>query len=253
MPLWNLQRRDGHGVPLGRVERLDSARSCCRRRSATEPRRSGWSATTRGWDETDPRRMSSLRRVHELHRRPAGAEVPACRSIARSPPQGEPTYRTQCAACHDPGGARTGKVDPVERDRDRPAPARHVDHRRGCTPTTSTARATPGSSRSSARPTATPPCLSTACGCAAPYLHNGSVPTLADLLEPPEARPAKFWRGYDVFDAERVGFVSTGPEAERVRHVARRLAAGQQQRRSHYGTTLPAEAKRALIEFMKTL
>ena len=28
-----------------------------------------------------------------------------------------------------------------------------------------------------------------------PYLHNGSVPNLRALLDPPEARPAVFWRG----------------------------------------------------------
>ena len=33
-----------------------------------------------------------------------------------------------------------------------------------------------------------------------PFLHNGSVPTLRDLLEPPERRPKVFYRGYDVFD-----------------------------------------------------
>ena len=36
----------------------------------------------------------------------------------------------------------------------------------------------------------------------APYLHNGSVPTLRDLLEPPEQRPKVFYRGYDVFDQD---------------------------------------------------
>ena len=36
-----------------------------------------------------------------------------------------------------------------------------------------------------------------------PYLHNGSVPTLRDLLEPPARRPAVFYRGYDVFDQRR--------------------------------------------------
>ena len=40
----------------------------------------------------------------------------------------------------------------------------------------------------------------------APYLHNGSVPTLADLLEPPSRRPPAFRRGSDVLDAERGGF-----------------------------------------------
>ncbi len=42
----------------------------------------------------------------------------------------------------------------------------------------------------------------------APYLHNGSVPTLRALLEPPACRPAVFFRGYDVLDREHVGFVS---------------------------------------------
>ena len=42
----------------------------------------------------------------------------------------------------------------------------------------------------------------------APYLHNGSVPTLRDLLNPSAERPAVFYRGYDVFDQKNVGFVS---------------------------------------------
>src|SRR5208283_3940800 len=46
-----------------------------------------------------------------------------------------------------------------------------------------------------------------------PYLHNGSVPTLVDLLSPPGSRPAVFYCGYDVLDQARVGFVSTGPDA----------------------------------------
>ena len=42
----------------------------------------------------------------------------------------------------------------------------------------------------------------------APYLHNGSVPTLRDLLEPGPSRPRVFYRGYDLYDPVRVGFVS---------------------------------------------
>ena len=41
-----------------------------------------------------------------------------------------------------------------------------------------------------------------------PYLHNGSVPTLADLLQPPEARPKAFVRGLDVVDPVNGGFQS---------------------------------------------
>ena len=54
-----------------------------------------------------------------------------------------------------------------------------------------------------------------------PYLHNGSVPTLRDLLDRPEQRPAVFYRGYDVFDQVKVGFVSNVPAADgQVVHAA---------------------------------
>jgi len=42
----------------------------------------------------------------------------------------------------------------------------------------------------------------------APYLHNGSVPTLYDLLLPPENRPREFYVGTRQFDPERVGYVT---------------------------------------------
>ena len=48
----------------------------------------------------------------------------------------------------------------------------------------------------------------------APYLHNGSVPTLRDLLkpaahpDPKQRRPAKFWVGSREFDPAAVGFKS---------------------------------------------
>jgi len=47
----------------------------------------------------------------------------------------------------------------------------------------------------------------------APYLHNGSVPTLADLLRAP-AIAKTFTVGYDVYDQQRVGFVSDGPDSK---------------------------------------
>lgn len=43
-----------------------------------------------------------------------------------------------------------------------------------------------------------------------PYLHNGSVPTLRDLLAPAAERPRAFCRGYDVLDRENLGFISDG-------------------------------------------
>ena len=48
----------------------------------------------------------------------------------------------------------------------------------------------------------------------APYLHNGSVPTVYDLLTPPAQRPVMFHRGYDVLDLDKLGFVSSGEQAQ---------------------------------------
>lgn len=41
----------------------------------------------------------------------------------------------------------------------------------------------------------------------APYLHNGSVPTLRALLSPPAERPKVFWRGTATYDTDEMGFV----------------------------------------------
>ena len=41
-----------------------------------------------------------------------------------------------------------------------------------------------------------------------PYLHNGSVPTVRALLEPPACRPRSFYRGYDLLDRKNLGFVA---------------------------------------------
>ena len=87
----------------------------------------------------------------------------------------------------------------------------------------------------------------------APYLHNGSVPTLRDLLEPVEGRPRIFSRGYDLYDQAKVGFVVQGAEAERIGtpyDVSRKGGSNQ----GHvFGTTLPADDKDALVEYLKTL
>jgi cytochrome c5 len=86
----------------------------------------------------------------------------------------------------------------------------------------------------------------------APYLHNGSVPSVRDLLTAPEKRPKVFWRGYDLYDPVSMGFVSQGAEAQRVgtKHDTSERAAGNQ---GHtFGTNLPQGSKDALIEYLKT-
>jgi hypothetical protein len=89
----------------------------------------------------------------------------------------------------------------------------------------------------------------------APYLHNGSVPTVRDLLEPPERRPVAFYRGHDVLDPVKLGFKQPDEDTVRngmvVRYDTRQRANGNG---GHlYGTTLSAAEKDALIEYLKTL
>jgi hypothetical protein len=87
----------------------------------------------------------------------------------------------------------------------------------------------------------------------APYLHNGSVPSLADLLEPTEQRPKQFWRGSDVIDPVKVGFVSQGTEAARAGTRYDTSLPGNGNAGHAYGTALAPELKRALLEYLKTL
>lgn len=87
----------------------------------------------------------------------------------------------------------------------------------------------------------------------APYLHNGSVPTLEDLLKDPADRPKQFARGYDVYDPRKVGFVSDTPEARSAGSLYDTTVPGNGNGGHLFGTQLSAEDKQALIEFMKTL
>jgi len=88
----------------------------------------------------------------------------------------------------------------------------------------------------------------------APYLHNGSVPTLWDLLSPAPMRPAFFFRGNDVYDWKKMGFESergTAPDGtDYFKYVT--TYPGNSNKGHDYGTDLPVEDKKALIEYLKT-
>ena len=89
----------------------------------------------------------------------------------------------------------------------------------------------------------------------APYLHNGSVPTLRDLLERSANRPKTFYRGGDLFDATKVGFVSTAQIAGRPMFLFDTSVPGngnQGHEGKEYGTALPPSDKDALLEYLKT-
>ncbi len=89
----------------------------------------------------------------------------------------------------------------------------------------------------------------------APYLHNGSVPTLVDLLEHPTDRPTSFFRGYDVYDPDRMGFVSDlaeDPATGRRHFLFDTTLPGNSNAGHLYGVDLSDEQKRALLEYLKT-
>lgn len=90
----------------------------------------------------------------------------------------------------------------------------------------------------------------------APYLHNGSVPTLRDLLEPAAARPARFYRGNDVYDATRMGFVSDVAALGERRFFLYDVTLPGNSNAGHegpeFGTSLAATEKDALVEYLKT-
>ena len=87
----------------------------------------------------------------------------------------------------------------------------------------------------------------------APYLHNGSVPTLRDLLSPVRQRPANFYRGYDVIDLDNVGFVSAGSQAAANGYLFDTRQRGNGNAGHTYGADVDEFDRSALLEYLKTL
>jgi cytochrome c2 len=90
----------------------------------------------------------------------------------------------------------------------------------------------------------------------APYLHNGSVPTLRDLLEQSPQRPKVFYRGYDVYDPVKVGFRTDVAEEGARKYFKYDTAVPGNGNTGHegerFGTELSAAEKETLVEFLKT-
>ncbi|MEP7310004.1 MAG: hypothetical protein ABJA98_31225 [Acidobacteriota bacterium] len=89
-----------------------------------------------------------------------------------------------------------------------------------------------------------------------PYLHNGSVPNLKELLDPAPVRTKVFYRGNDVYDPQNVGFVSNLPALEGRSFFKIDTEKPGNGNAGHdgavYGTDLPADQKQALLEYLKT-
>jgi len=80
-----------------------------------------------------------------------------------------------------------------------------------------------------------------------PYLHNGSVRTIEELLTSPTQRVKSFHRGSRMFDEKEMGYTDGGA------YVFDTSASGNSNFGHDYGTRLTADQKRDLIEYLKTL
>ncbi|MDR3495382.1 MAG: di-heme-cytochrome C peroxidase [Ancalomicrobiaceae bacterium] len=92
----------------------------------------------------------------------------------------------------------------------------------------------------------------------APYLHDGSVPTLYDLLKPAAERPKSFYLGSREFDPVKVGYV-TGQSAENrflfeTRDASGRPLDGNANAGHDFGFGAFSDEDRfAIIEYLKSL
>ena len=167
--------------------------------------------------------------------------------------EGEAVWAANCAECHAPGGARFGRTVPIDEI--------GTDRERFDTWTQANADAT--NAKALELGVTRKPMVKDS-GYAsqpldgiwlrAPYLHNGSVPSLTALLDPPEDRPTEFWRGCDILDPVAVGFRATPPDDDCPRAFRFDTTLRGEGNGGHtYGTTLAPDEKAALIEYLKTL
>jgi len=176
---------------------------------------------------------------------------PRDRIDAAKAQRGEASWKRYCADCHAFGGKRVGQVTPVAEVGTDP------ERERSFTAELAVKQNTLGTGYpwklSHFRKTggyANAPLDGV--WLRSPYLHNGSVPTLRALLDP-ERRPKVFYRAYDVYDFDAVGYASSGPEAERLGWRYDTTVRGNSNAGHLYGADLTPQDKEDLLEFLKTL
>ena len=209
-----------------------------------------WVSRHHGGSGDDPGGRELGRVQRYLEQLPAPTyPLPIDAALART---GASIFNAECASCHAAGGPRTGRVVPhgeIGTDRAR-LDAWTAEA------AVSLNNAFPGRAWAFASFTKTGGFVAPSLDgvwVRAPYLHNGSVPSLQALLDPPDQRPTRFWRGHDLLDPVAVGFVSSGADAERAGTLYDTAVPGNGNGGHPFGTALPGESKRALIEFLKGL
>ncbi len=170
--------------------------------------------------------------------------------------RGEALFRHRCASCHAPDGMRIGRVEPIE-DLGTDT-QRLLDFSPELANGLNKLQTDAWKMRNFKTQNGYVNSLLDGIWLRAPYLHNGSVPTLRDLLNDTEHRPKKFCRGNDVYDWHKVGFVSetgtdTGKGVCGPFYTYDTTAVGNSNSGHLYGSDLSDPDKDALLEFLKTL
>ena len=195
--------------------------------------------------------VAALGRIEEWIMDLKAPPYPASRLDQTRAARGSMVYAGACASCHDFGAEKLGQVTPLAEIGTDP------ERLRSFTPEVAMRMNTLGEGYpwkfSHFRKTegyANMPL--DGLWLRAPYLHNGSIPSLRALLFP-ETRPAEFYRAYDVYDWVNVGFVSNGPDAQREGVRFDTKAKGNSNAGHLYGQELPADQREDLLEYLKTL
>ena len=252
--LWNLQNRKGPDLflnwscdtPAVRSVLIDSALGLGAAPAPGNPLdHLNWVLKRRAW---------FLHRMEELDNFLSALPAPAYpfpidRALAD---KGRPIYAERCASCHEPGQPHTSKLIPIAdigTDRERMDTWTQAAADQANRKVLELGIVRPGLVKQEGY--ASPPL--DGLWLRAPYLHNGSVPTLYDLLRPDAQRPKAFYRGYDVYDPVKVGFVTSGPGAERYGWKEDTAERGNGNQGHNYGTALAPADRDALLEYLKTL
>jgi hypothetical protein len=167
--------------------------------------------------------------------------------------KGYTLYRAHCADCHETGGTYYGKVVPIEdigTDRERFDTWRQED----ADGANEVAKKLGVERKNMVKDKGYMAAPLAGLWLTAPYLHNGSIPNLDQLLTDPGKRIKKFYRGCDLYDAAKVGFISDRKEPSCPSNFEFDTEEWGNGNGGHdYGTRLDPNAKRQLIEYLKTL
>jgi mono/diheme cytochrome c family protein len=244
LSLWNVAERERSGKP--KVYHWDGLTNSLRDSVLSSMLGDGMVAK-----EYKPETLTRLQNYLRTLRPPPSPHRPDAAAIER----GRALFKTQCADCHATEGARSLSIIPPGEI--------GTDIQRGLMWTEAAAQAYnayregydwkfSGFAKRDGYFASTLDGL----WLSGPYLHNGAVPSLRDLLKVPTERPAAFVRGSDVVDGKNGGFVSppcdpiTPPPGVFCYDTS---LIGNSNAGHLYGTALSAAEKEDLLAYLLTL